>query len=281
MKSSSRSCPSPTESVPVAKRARCGARLALAPPLFSRAAVFMKPIIAARATPRPPKRIDSLHNRLRKILRAQAREQAIPKRRRLDRRSQMQSRMQRQAQQAVRLALAVMENQARQLHIQAANRIHPPNAAQLRPANLAHQLSAEIPPHILLAEILLAPQQGQTPPQMAQNHPPLPAQILQAMRHAPRHQPNNTWLPKPCTLHALAAAKATCAARKSDQAGNAACNAAHNRKHTHHTHHNHHTHHTHHNHQYYLTHNLNHHHTHTPHPQTISQIDSSNATQIY
>ena len=228
----------------------------------------MKLIVAARATPRPPRRTVSLHKRVR----AQAREQAVQKRQRLDRRSrmqsQMQSRMQSQAQQAVCLAQAVMENQTRQLHIQAANRIHPPNAAQLRPANLAHQLSAEIPPHILLAEILLAPQQGQTPPQMAQNHPPLPTKVHQAARHAPRHQPNNIWLPKPCTLHALAAAKATCAARKSDHAEN----AAHNRNHTHHTHHNHHTHnHNHHTYNHnYPTHNLNHHHTHTPHPQTIS-----------
>jgi len=79
----------------------------------------------------------------------------------------MESRIQSQAQQAARLAQAVMENQARQRQIQAAIQIHPLKAAQLRPANLAHQLSAEIPPHILLAEILLAPQQGQTPPQMA------------------------------------------------------------------------------------------------------------------
>jgi hypothetical protein len=164
--------------------------------------------------------------------------------------------MQRQAQQAERLAQAVMENQTLQLHIQAAIRIHTPNAEQLRPANLAHQVSAEIPARILLAEIPLAPQQGQTPPQMAQNHLPLPTKVHQAARHAPRHQPNNIWLPKPCTLHALAAAKATCAARKSDQAGNAVRNVAHNRNH-------------------------NHHHTHTPHPQTISQIDSFNATQIY
>jgi hypothetical protein len=70
------------------------------------------------------------------------REQAIQKRQRLDQRSRMQSRMQKQAQQAARLAQAVMENQAHQLQIRAANRIHPPSAAQLRPANLAHQLSA-------------------------------------------------------------------------------------------------------------------------------------------
>jgi hypothetical protein len=66
------------------------------------------------------------------------REQAIQKRQRLDQRS----RMQKQAQQAARLAQAVMENQAHQLQIRAENRIHPPSAAQLRPANLAHQLSA-------------------------------------------------------------------------------------------------------------------------------------------
>ena len=161
--------------------------------------------------------------------------------------------MQNQAQQAARLAQAVTENQAHQLQIRAANRIHPLSVAQLRPANLAHQLSAEIPPYILLA-----PQQAQTPPQMAQNHPPLPTKVHQAARRAPRLQTNNTWFPKPCTLHALAAAKATCAVRKSDRADNAARNAAHNRNPNHHTHHN-----------------------HTPHPQTISQIDSFHATQIY
>lgn len=177
--------------------------------------------------------------------------------------------MQSQAQQAARLAQAVMENQTRQLHIQAANRIHPPNAAQLRPANLAHQLSEEIQPHNLLAEILLAPQKVQTPPQMAQNHPPLPTKVHQAARRAPRLQTNNTWFPKPCTLHALAAAKATCAVRKSDRADNAARNASHNRNPNHHTHHN------------YSTHHHNHYHNHTPHPQTISQIDSIYATQIY
>ena len=120
----------------------------------------MKPIIAARATPKPLKRIGNLQKGLRKKLRVQTREQAIQKRQRLDRRSRMQSRiqsqMQSQAQQAARLAQVVMENQTRQLHIRAAIRIHPPNAEQLRPANLAHQLSAEIPPHILLAEIPLA-----------------------------------------------------------------------------------------------------------------------------
>ena len=166
--------------------------------------------------------------------------------------------MQNQAQQAARLAQAVTENQAHQLQIRAANRIHPLSVAQLRPANLAHQLSAEIQPHNLLAEILLAPQQAQTPPQMAQNHPPLPTKVHQAARRAPRLQTNNTWFPKPCTLHALAAAKATCAVRKSDRADNAARNAAHNRNPNHHTHHN-----------------------HAPHPQTISQIDSFHATQIY
>ena len=93
MKSSSRSCPSPIASVPVAKRAKYAAKLALAPRLFLRAVDFMKLIIAARATPRPPKRIDSPHNRLRKKLRAQAREQAIQKRQRLDQRSRIQSRI--------------------------------------------------------------------------------------------------------------------------------------------------------------------------------------------
>ena len=258
-RSSSRSCPSPIASVPVAKRARCAEKLALAPPLFSRAADFMKLIIAARAIPKPPRRTVSLHKRLHKRLRAQAREQAIQNRQRLDRRSQIQSQIQSQAQQAARLAQAVMENQARQLQIQAANLVHQPNAARLLPASLAHQLSAEIPTHLLLAEILQAPQQGQIPRHLAQNHHPLQAKVLQAMRRDPRLQINNIWLPKPCIHHALAAAKATCAARKSDRADNAARNHAH----------------------HYPTHNHNQHHTHTPHPQTISQIDSSNATQIY
>jgi len=262
MKSSSRSCPSPTASVQVAKRAKCAVKLALAPPLFLRAADFMKPIIAVRATPKQPKRTGNLQKRLHKKLRAQTPELAIQKQQRLDLRNRMQSRMQSQAQQSAHLAQAVMENQTRQLHIQAANRILPPSAEQLRPANLAHQLSVEIPPHILLAEIPLAPQQGQTPPQMAQNHPPLPTKVHQAARRAPRLQINNTWFPKPCTHRALAAAKATCGARKSDSADNAAHN------HAHHHHH-------------YSTHNLNHHPTHTPHPQTISQIDSIYATQIY
>ena len=229
----------------------------------------MKPIIAARAIPKQLKRIASR----RKKLRAQMREQAIQKRQRLDQRSrmqsQMQSRVQSQAQQAARLAQAVTENQARQLRIRAANRIHPPSAAQLRPANLALQVKAEIQPHNLPAEILLASQQAQTPPQMAQNHPPLPTKVHQAARRAPRLQTNNTWFPKPCTLHALAAAKATCAVRKSDRADNAARNAAHNRTPNYHNHHNHPTHHH------------NHHHNHAPHPQTISQIDSIYATQIY
>jgi len=219
----------------------------------------MKLIIAVMATPRPPRRTGSLHKKLRKRLRAQAREQAIQKRQRLDRRSQIQSQIQSQAQHATRLAQAVMENQARQLQIQAANLVHQPNAARLRPANLAHQLRAEIPTRILLAEILQAPQQAQIPRHLAQNHHPLQAKVLQAMRRDPRLQTNNIWLPKPCIHHVLAAAKATCAARKSDRADNAA------RNHTHH----------------YPTHNLNHHHNHAPHPQTLSQIDSSNATQIY
>ena len=137
-RSSSRSCPSPTGSVQVAKRAKYAVKLVLAPPSSLRAADFMKPIIAARATPKQPKRIASR----RKKPRVQTREQAIQKRQRLDQRGQMQSRIQNQAQQAARLAQAVMENQARQLQIRAANRIHPPSAAQLRPANLAHQLSA-------------------------------------------------------------------------------------------------------------------------------------------
>ncbi len=214
----------------------------------------MKLIIAVRATPRPQRRTASLHKRLHKRLRAQAREQAIQKRQRLDQRSQIQSQIQSQAQQAARLAQAVMENQARQLQIQAANLVHQPNAARLLPASLAHQLSAEIP-----TRLPLAPQQGQMPRHLAQNHHPLQAKVLQAMRRDPRLQINNIWLPKPCIHHALAAAKATCAARKSDRADNAARNHAH----------------------HYPTHNHNHHHTHTPHPQTISQIDSSNATQIY
>ena len=195
----------------------------------------MKLIIAARATPKPPRRTVSLHKRVR----VQARQQAIQKRQRLDQRSRIQSRIQSQAQQAARLAQAVMENQARQLQTQAANLVHQPNAARLRPANLAHQLSAEIP---------LAPQQDQIPRYLAQNHHPLQAKVLQAMRRDPRLQTNNKWFPKPCIHHALAAAKATCAARKSDRADNDA------RNHTHH----------------YTTHNHNHHHNHTPHPQTLS-----------
>ena len=214
----------------------------------------MKLIIAVRATPRPPRRTGSLHKKLRKRLRAQAREQAIQNRQRLDQRSwiqsQIQSRIQSQAQQAARLAQAVMENQARQLQTQATNLVHQPNAARLLPASLAHQLSAEIP---------LVPQQAQIPRYLAQNHHPLQAKVLQAMRRDPRLQTNNIWLPKPCIHHALAAAKATCAASKSDRADNAACNHAH----------------------HYTTHSHNHHHNHTPHPQTISQIDSSTATQIY
>ena len=206
----------------------------------------MKLIIAVRATPRPPRRTGSLHKKLRKRLRAQAREQAIQNRQRLDQRSRIQS----QAQQAARLAQAVMENQARQLQTQAANLVHQPNAARLRPANLAHQLSAEI---------LLAPQQGQMPRHLAQNHHPLQAKVLLAMRRDPRLQTNNIWLPNPCIHHALAAAKAICAARKSDRADNAARNHAH----------------------HYPTHNHNQHHNHAPYPQTISQIDSYNATQIY
>ncbi len=218
-RSSSRSCPSPTASVQVAKRAKCAVKLALAPPSFSRAADFMKPIIAARATPKQPKRTASL----RKKPRVQVREQAIQKRQRLDQRRRMQN----QAQQAARLAQEVMENQAHQLQIQAANRIHPPNAAQLRPANLA---AVQAPTQ--------TPQPRQSPLHLATNHPPLQAKVRQATRRAPRHQPNNTWPPKPCTLRALAAAKATCAARKSDR-------------------------------------------SHDSHPQTISQIDSIYATQIY
>ena len=223
----------------------------------------MKLIIAVRATPRPPRRTGSLHKKLRKRLRAQAREQAIQNRQRLDQRSwiqsQIQSRIQSQAQQAARLAQAVMENQARQLQTQAPNLVHQPNAARLLPASLAHQLSAEIPTRILLVEIPLVPQQAQIPRYLAQNHHPLQAKVLLAMRRDPRLQTNNIWLPKPCIHHALAAAKATCAARKSDRADNAARNHAH----------------------HYTTHSHNHHHNHTPHPQTISQIDSSNATQIY
>ncbi len=195
----------------------------------------MKLIIAARATPKPPRRTVSLHKRVR----VQARQQAIQKRQRLDQRSRIQSRIQSQAQQAARLAQAVMENQARQLQTQAANLVHQPNAARLLPANLAHQLRVEIP---------LAPQQDQIPRYLGQNHHPLRAKVLQAMRRDPRLQTNNIWFPKPCIHHALAAAKATCAARKSDHAYNAARNHAH----------------------HYPTHNHNHHHNHTPHPQTLS-----------